>query len=134
VYEHMSLKAGGAEAQGRGGALEEWRKAFPEMASDWDLAWAGRLRDGWRESLPGFAAGEQIATARPVRRRWRPSTSSPRRWRRGGRSGESTKTVFPGAGEFSRVHSGRNIPFGIREHAMGAIVNGAAAHGGVVKP
>jgi transketolase len=47
---------------------------------------------------------------------------------------ESTKTVYEGAGQFSRVHAGRNIPFGIREHAMGAIVNGAAAHGGIVKP
>jgi transketolase len=47
---------------------------------------------------------------------------------------ESTKTVFEGAGQFSHVHAGRNIPFGIREHAMGAIVNGAAAHGGIVKP
>ena len=35
---------------------------------------------------------------------------------------------------FSRIHSGRNVPFGIREHAMGAIVNGAACHGGIVKP
>jgi transketolase len=47
---------------------------------------------------------------------------------------ESTKTRFEGGGEFSRVHSGRNVPFGIREHAMGAIVNGVAAHGGLVKP
>jgi transketolase len=47
---------------------------------------------------------------------------------------ESTKTVFDGAGEFSKVHAGRNVPFGIREHGMGAIVNGAAAHGGLVKP
>jgi transketolase len=47
---------------------------------------------------------------------------------------ESTKTLFEGGGEFSRVHAGRNVPFGIREHAMGAIVNGAAAHGGIVKP
>ena len=47
---------------------------------------------------------------------------------------ESTKTVFEGAGEFGAVHAGRNVPFGIREHAMGAIVNGAAAHGGIVKP
>jgi transketolase len=42
--------------------------------------------------------------------------------------------VFEGAGEYSRVHSGRNVAFGIREHAMGAIVNGACAHGGIVKP
>jgi transketolase len=47
---------------------------------------------------------------------------------------ESTKTLFEGGGEFSAVHAGRNVPFGIREHGMGAIVNGAAAHGGIVKP
>jgi transketolase len=47
---------------------------------------------------------------------------------------ESTKTIFDGAGEFSRTHAGRNVPFGIREHAMGAIVNGAAAHGAIVHP
>jgi transketolase len=47
---------------------------------------------------------------------------------------ESTKTLFDGAGQFSRVHAGRNVPFGIREHGMGAIVNGACAHGGIVKP
>ena len=32
------------------------------------------------------------------------------------------------------MHAGRNVPFGIREHGMGAIVNGAGAHGGIVKP
>src|SRR5258707_2829765 len=47
---------------------------------------------------------------------------------------ESTKPVFEGAGQFGRPHAGRNIPFGIREHGMGAIVNGAYAHGGIVKP
>jgi transketolase len=47
---------------------------------------------------------------------------------------ESTKTEFVGGGVFSRTHSGRNLPFGIREHAGAAIVNGAAVHGGIVKP
>jgi transketolase len=47
---------------------------------------------------------------------------------------ESTKTEFDGAGMFGRTHAGRNVPFGIREHAMGAIVNGLAVHGGIVKP
>src|SRR4029077_16870528 len=47
---------------------------------------------------------------------------------------ESTKTLFDGGGEFASVHAGRNVPFGIREHAMGAIINGACAHGGIVKP
>ncbi|MGZ4354374.1 MAG: transketolase-like TK C-terminal-containing protein, partial [Gaiellaceae bacterium] len=47
---------------------------------------------------------------------------------------ESTKTEFKGGGVFSATHAGRNIAFGIREHAMGSIVNGIALHGGMVKP
>jgi transketolase len=136
VYEHMSLKASGAEAQGAWQErFDEWRAAFPEMARDWDLASAGALRDGWRESLPGFAAGEQLAT-RAAGQKVMAAFSEYAPTMAGGAADlvESTKTVFPGAGEFSRVHAGRNIPFGIREHAMGAIVNGAAAHGGIVKP
>src|SRR5690606_20546175 len=47
---------------------------------------------------------------------------------------ESTKTYFEGAGTFARRYAGRNVPFGVREHAMGAIVNGLALHDGIVKP
>ena len=43
---------------------------------------------------------------------------------------ESTKTAFDGAGVFSRFFAGRNVPFGVREHGMGSIVNGLAVHGG----
>ncbi len=137
VYAHMSLHESGAayqrEWQGR---FQTWRESFSEMAADWDLAWNGSgLREGWREALPSFKAGEQIATraagqkAMAAFSQYAPTTI-------GGAADlvESTKTVFEGAGEFSRPHAGRNVPFGIREHAMGAIVNGAAAHGGIVKP
>jgi transketolase len=47
---------------------------------------------------------------------------------------ESTKTEFEGTGVFSATHAGRNVAFGIREHGMGAIVNGLALHGGILKP
>jgi transketolase len=47
---------------------------------------------------------------------------------------ESTKTEFVGGGLFSATHAGRNIAFGIREHAMGSIVNGIQLHGGMLKP
>jgi transketolase len=47
---------------------------------------------------------------------------------------ESTKTEFEGGGVFSTVHAGRNIAFGIREHAMGAIVNGIALEPAMLKP
>jgi transketolase len=136
VYEHMSLRDRGAAIQAEWQQrLQEWRAAFPEMAAEWDRSWAGKLRDGWRESLPSFAAGEQIAT-RAAGQKAMAAFSEYAPAMLGGAADlvESTKTVFDGGGEFSSVHSGRNVPFGIREHAMGAIVNGAAAHGGVVKP
>jgi transketolase len=136
VYEHMSLKRrGAATEQAWRERFEQWREAFPEMAEDWDRAWSGELREGWREALATFAAGEKIAT-RAAGQKVMASFSEFAPTMIGGAADlvESTKTVFDGAGEFSRVHAGRNVPFGIREHAMGAIVNGAAAHGGIVKP
>jgi transketolase len=136
VYEHMSLTERGkrqqAEWQERFGA---WREAFPEEAKDWDLAWSGRLREGWQDALAKFEPGESLAT-RVAGQKTMASFASFAPTMIGGAADlvESTKTVFDGGGEFSRVHTGRNVPFGIREHAMGAIVNGAAAHGGIVKP
>jgi transketolase len=136
VYGHMSLsERGGAEQEAWTGRFRAWREANSEMAADWDLAWSGRLRDGWREALPSFEAGEKIATRSAGQKimqdfaQYAPAMI-------GGAADlvESTKTVFEGAGQFSAVHAGRNVPFGIREHGMGAIVNGAAAHGGIVKP
>jgi transketolase len=136
VYEHMSLAARGGEEQERWTErFRAWREAHPAMAADWDLAWSGRLRDGWREALPSFEAGEKIAT-RSAGQKVMQGFAEYAPTMIGGAADlvESTKTVFEGAGQFSAVHAGRNVPFGIREHGMGAIVNGAAAHGGIVKP
>jgi transketolase len=136
VYEHMSQKDSGAAAQREWkGRFESWRDAFPEMAADWDLAWSGKMRAGWQEALPVFRAGEDLAT-RSAGQKVMAAIAEFGPTMIGGAADlvESTKTVYEGAGQFSRVHAGRNIPFGIREHAMGAIVNGAAAHGGIVKP
>jgi transketolase len=105
------------------------------MVEDWELAWSGRLRAGWRDALPHFETGEKVAT-RAAGQTLMGAFGAYGPTMIGGAADlvESTKTVFEGGGEFSGVHAGRNIPFGIREHAMGAIVNGAAAHGGIVKP
>jgi len=137
VYEHMTLRESGTTAQREWltNRLEPWREAFPEMAEDWDRAWRGELRDGWRQALPSFAAGEEIAT-RSAGQKAMNAFAEYGPTMIGGAADlvESTKTLFEGGGEFSGVHAGRNVPFGIREHGMGAIVNGACAHGGIVKP
>ena len=136
VYEHMSLTASGAAHLDAWEQRERaWRARYPELAEEWEQAWSGRLREGWQEALPSFAAGEQLAT-RSAGQKTMAALGPFGPTMAGGAADlvESTKTVFEGAGEYSRVHTGRNIPFGIREHAMGAIVNGIAAHGGMVKP
>jgi transketolase len=136
VYEHMSLRDSGAGAQAVWeGRFAEWRERFPAMAEDWDKAWRGEIRPGWREALPSWKAGEAVAT-RSAGQKVMASIAEFGPTMIGGAADlvESTKTLYEGGGQFSRVHAGRNIPFGIREHAMGAIVNGAAAHGGIVKP
>jgi transketolase len=137
VLGHMSLREAGAKANAEWRErFEAWRQELPDLAAEWDLAWSGSgLREGWREALPTFAPGAAMATRAAGQKTmaafkaYSPNTI-------GGAADlvESTKTVFEGAGEFSKPHAGRNVPFGIREHAMGAIVNGLAAHGGIVKP
>src|SRR5581483_8752184 len=89
----------------------------------------------WVEALPDFPAGEGMATrdaGKAVMQAFKPYTPT----MVGGAADlvESTKTEFEGGGLFSPSHAGRNIAFGIREHAMGSIVNGLAMHGGMVKP
>jgi transketolase len=136
VYEHMSLRESGAAAQQVWGQHEaEWRERYPDLVEDWEQAWSGRLREGWQAALPGFEAGEQIAT-RSAGQKAMAALAPFGPTMVGGAADlvESTKTVFEGSGVYSRVHTGRNIPFGIREHAMGAIVNGLAVHGAMVKP
>jgi transketolase len=136
VYEHMSLRESGqATRREWTERFDAWRREFPDLADDWDRAWGGRLVDGWRDSLPTFEAGEKIATRAAGQKAMNAfALHAPTMIGGAADLVESTKTVFDGGGEFSKVHSGRNVPFGIREHAMGAIVNGAAAHGGIVKP
>ena len=46
----------------------------------------------------------------------------------------STNTTFSNGGVFSPANAGRNVAWGIREHAMGSAVNGIAVHGGMVRP
>jgi transketolase len=136
VYEHMSLREAGARAQGAWQErLAAWREALPERAEEWDRAWAGKLGNGWREALPSFEGQDKLATRAASQKAMAAfSQFAPTTFGGAADLVESTKTVFEGAGQFSGVHAGRNVPFGIREHSMGAIVNGAAAHGGIVKP
>jgi transketolase len=98
----------------------------------WDAAWQGRIGE-W--TLPAFEAGEELATRAAGRQVMQAFAGAvPTMIGGAGDLVESTYTDFEGGGLFSASWAGRNIAFGIREHAMGAIVNGIAVHGGCVSP
>jgi transketolase len=136
VVAHMSGVERGIELEGEWkDGLERWSASFPGLREDWDQVHTGRPRPGWVEALPAFAAGEETATrdaGKKVMQAFRRFTPT----MVGGAADlvESTKTEFEGSGLFSATHAGRNIAFGIREHAMGSIVNGISVHGGMLKP
>ena len=115
--------------------LDAWSAKYPELREDWDQVHTGKPRPGWADALPDFPAGEDVAT-RDAGSKVMDAIRSFTPTMVGGAADlvESTKTEFKGSGVFSATHAGRNIAFGIREHAMGSIVNGIGLHGGIVKP
>ncbi len=136
VYEHMDMRPQGIEwEQEWKQRFERWAEAFPGLKEEWDADRTGKPRPGWIEALPEFPAGEAVASrdaGKTVMQALKPFTPT----MVGGAADlvESTKTEFEGAGLFSKTHAGRNIPFGIREHAMGSIVNGIGLTDGMLKP
>ena len=136
VYEHMDARPAGIEAEQEWrDRFERWAEAFPKLREEWEADRSGKPRPGWIEALPTFPAGEEVASrdaGKKVMQAFKHFTPT----MIGGAADlvESTKTEFEGSGVFSATHAGRNIAFGIREHAMGAIVNGIALTQGMLKP
>ncbi|HTR54530.1 MAG TPA: transketolase [Kofleriaceae bacterium] len=138
-YVPDEVRAHMGEAVARGEVAHgAWRKRFaaykqahPELAAQLELAIAGELPAGWSDGLPSFDAAKPIAT-RSASGKIMAALAAKVPWLFGGDAdlGGSTKTIVPG-GNFERPGDGRNLRFGIREHAMGAIGNGMLYHGGV---
>jgi len=137
VREHMAeVKERGIELEQEWkDRFEQWSIAFPGMREEWDADQAGKPRAGWTEALPEFPAGEELATRAASKtvmqafKRFVPTMI-------GGAADlvESTFTEFAGGGVFSATHAGRNVAFGVREHAMGSIVNGISLNPAMLKP
>ncbi len=136
VSRHFDQRARGAEEQRKWQArFDAWAAANPELAAEWRDAWAGRPRAGVAAALPVFEPGGSISTrksAAAVMQAFGPFVPT----MIGGSADlvHSTFTQFDGDASFSPEHAGRNVAWGVREHGMGAAVNGLALHGGIVKP
>jgi transketolase len=110
-------------------AFEAYKREYPELADQGYRMLRRELPEGWDKGLPLFAADTKGLATRDASGQTLNVLAQNVPWLLGGSAdlGPSCKTrlTFEGAGDFSAEHrAGRNLHFGIREHAMGAVLNG----------
>ncbi|MDH7497957.1 MAG: transketolase, partial [Syntrophomonadaceae bacterium] len=113
----------------------DYQRTYPELAAEWNQWWQGQLPQGWDADIPAFAPDAGGLATRVASGTVLNALAGRIPYLVGGAADlePSTKTGIRGGGDFS-AHDpgGRNIHFGVREHAMGAILNGMALHGGLL--
>jgi transketolase len=134
VYEHFANGIGkrGADARRNWTELfDAYRAKYPDLAIEIDLLERRELPKGWERNLPNFPADPKGLAGREASGKVLNVLAQNIPWFLGGSAdlGPSNKTTltFAGAGDFQADNpGGKNLHFGIREHAMAAIVNGLA--------
>jgi transketolase len=130
--------------------MSAYTKAFPTMAAELQYRLSDELPPGWDADIPVFQIDAKGLATREASGKVM-NAIAPNLMALTGGSADldtSTKTALKGMGDFNLLpdkntdqqgsdsagwsYAGRNLHFGIREHAMGAIVNGLAAHGGFI--
>jgi transketolase len=132
VYEHFANGVGarGAQARSEWSALfKGYRTKYPALAAEIDLMQHRELPAGWDRNLPSFPADAKGIAGRDASGKVLNVLAQNIAWFLGGSAdlapSNKTALTFQGAGDFQMDHpEGRNFHFGIREHAMAAIVNG----------
>ena len=137
VHERFAEVMGARGAAGR----KEWmdlfaryREAYPELAAEIEMIDRHELPDGWDSDIPVFPADAKGVASRDSSQKVLNAVAKRVPWLLGGAAdlAPSTKSnlTFDGVGSFEADnYGGRNLHFGIREHAMGSIVNGMALSG-----
>ena len=113
--------------------LLAYATAFPAEAAELQRRMAGTLPAGWESALPKYELGGDA----PTRNVSQSSISAlgavlPELIGGSADLSESNLTDIHGGGKFTATEAGRNISYGVREHAMGAIANGISYHGGLI--
>ena len=117
------------------GRLERWSAAHADAREEWDACLAGRGRPGWEAELPSWKPGDDDLATRQAMAKTLNAVFDvvPGLVAGGADLTENTGVQVPSTPPQSRDEpAGRQLHYGIREHAMGGVMNGMAAHGGVL--
>lgn len=108
-----------------------YKKKYPELAEEYESVTSGKLPEGWKDKLPKFEPGDKIATRKASGKTLNAIAEHlPNLVGGSADLAPSTATMLDDYESFSANHpEGRNFHFGIREHAMGSILNGMALSG-----
>ena len=112
----------------------DYTRANPALAAQWTAALGNLLPDAWEEHLPVFLASDGPVATRAASGKVINAIAPQIPWLLGGSAdlAPSNKTIIEGSFDFQKNnYAGRNIRFGVREHAMGAILSGMALHKGI---
>ena len=112
--------------------FESYRSSYPELAAEFEWFLKGDIGNAWQAVLPAFKTGEKQATREASGQIL--NAVAPHIPQLIGGSADlapSNNTFLKGEGSFNKASAGRNFHFGIREHAMGAILNGMSLHSGL---
>ena len=127
------IARGGAAHGTWNGVMDRYRAAHPELAAEFTAWLSGALPNGWDAGLPVFTPADgQLATRQASAKTINAIAAKVPNLIGGSADlAESTFTDIKGGGSFSAAKVGRNFHWGVREHGMGATLNGIAAHGGL---
>jgi transketolase len=113
--------------------FEEYSKAYPEPSAEFDRVVNGKMTDGWEKKIPTFPTEKPIATRNAGQAVMQAIEQVvPELFGGAADLTTSTKTIFKDSPSFHVDPVGRNVFFGVREFGMMAMVNGMAAHGGLI--
>jgi transketolase len=113
--------------------FEEYKKAYPEPAAEFDRVIKAKLQDGWEKKIPTFPVDKAVATRNAGQVVMNALAGVvPELFGGAADLTASTKTIFKDSPNFHIDPRGRNVFFGVREFGMCAMVNGMAAHGGLI--
>jgi transketolase len=132
-----AVAAGAAQEADWRERVNDYEKHYPELARQWADMVAGTLPEGWEKTLPAFAAGDGSMATRKASGIALNALAETIPGLVGGSAdlAPSNNTVIKSTTDFQKTdYSGRNIRFGVREHAMAAILNGLSLHTPGLKP
>ena len=112
--------------------FEAYRAAYPGPAAEFEAMMKGELVPDWESILPTFKPGDMLATREAGGKAINALAAKiPNLIGGSADLNPSTNTHLKEGGEYEPAHSGSNLHWGIREHAMGAALNGMSVHGGL---